>query len=787
MSSKTLVNYFTRKSMKNFVNSVEAVKEKSGLLLFLLILVCLIYLSGLRVDFDTQAYISVLLLTVLILIRPIKSREFWRVLFVTLSSFIVLRYFSWRITYTLVYEDFLSYIGVIALFLAELYGGLMFFFSIFVNVRPIHRAPISLPADQSSWPSVDIIIPSYNEPFDLVKITLAAARNIDYPTQKLNIYLLDDGGTAEKLNSPDEKIRDSALARSTQFKTYCKQLNVSYLTRAENVNAKAGNMNNALKYINGDLILVLDADHAPTIDILQKTVGSFIQDEKVFLVQTPHFFINPDPFEKNLNLFRQMPAESDMFYKAIQPGLDFWHSSFFCGSAAVLRRKAIDEIGGFSGMTITEDSETAIKLHNKGWRSHYILYPLISGLQPEIFDSFMIQRMRWAQGMVQNFIFNNPLVMPNLKLGQKICYLSNMMFWFFPFARLVFLISPGLYLFFGLKIYHANILEFFSYTVPFLVALSLTNHYLFSKVRWVFVSEIYETMQALFSIRAVMAVFKNPHKPQFSVTPKMERLGQDLISPLSKPFYWTLGYTILATGFGAWRYAIYPDERLLIAITFFWALFNLLLLLATLGALHERRQRRVNPRIPVQIKANWLSKANGVTDVNLDALYERRRRRVNPRIPVQIAASLLTKPDIVAGEKRIPLIIRDLSLGGGSLLSKFELPTQHEGEIISIEVQNENNKSVDYYQASITNSFRKDDHYIYGVKFHYSDLDDYLKIVRFIHGDSSKWVKIYEDTANDPGLTRSVIYMVKIGVYHGISHIYVVLTSLFKKLVNVYV
>lgn len=772
-------------SMRFFVNSIETIKEKSGLILFLLMLVCLVYLSGLRVDFNAQAYISIFLLTVLLLIQPMQSRGFWRVLFVTLSSFMVLRYISWRITYTIVFEDLFSYIGAVVLFLAELYGGLMFFLSIFVNVRPLQRAPQSLPSDQSSWPSVDVIIPSYNEPFELVKITLAAARNIDYPAQKLNLYLLDDGGTAEKLNSVDENIRACAWARSSQLKIYCTQLNVSYLTRDKNVNAKAGNMNNALKHIKGDLILILDADHAPTVDILKKTVGSFILDEKVFLVQTPHFFINPDPFEKNLGLFQRMPAENDMFYKAIQPGLDFWHSSFFCGSAAVLRRKAIDQVGGFSGMTITEDSETAIKLHSKGWISHYLLYPLISGLQPETFDSFMIQRMRWAQGMVQNFIFNNPLLMPNLKASQRICYLSNMMFWFFPFARLVFLIAPGLYLFFGLKIYHANIMEFFSYTVPFLAVLLLSNHYLFSKVRWVFVSEIYETMQSLFSVRAVMAVLRNPHKPQFSVTPKMERLDQDFISPLSKPFYWTLSYTVLAAGFGFWRFAIYPDERTLIAITLFWALFNLLLLLAALGALYERRQRRVNPRVPVHIEANWLVKSKRVAAPG--ALEERRRRRVSPRIPVQIEANWLVKSNVVADETRIPLIIRDISMGGGSLISNFELPAQQEAEFIFIEVWNENNKSLDCYQVSIINSTRYDDHYIYGVKFHYSDLDDYLKLVRFTYGDSSRWGKIYEEIEHHPGLIRSAIFMIKIGVYHGVSHISVVLRSSFKKIINVYV
>ena len=341
--------------------------------------------------------------------------------------------------------------------------------------------------------------------------------------------------------------------------------------------------------------------------------------------------------------------------------------------------------------------------------------------------------------------------MPNLKLGQRICYLSNMMFWFFPFARLIFLISPGLYLFFGLKIYHANIMEIFSYTVPFLITLLLTNHYFLSKVRWVFVSEIYETMQSLFSIRAVLAVLKNPHAPQFSVTPKMERVHQDLISPLSQPFYWTLGYTILATAFGIWRFTTYPEEQPLIAITLFWALFNMLLLFAALGALYEHRQRRVNPRIPVKIQANWLIKSN-----------------------------------ILENEKEIPIIIKDISMGGGNLISKVELPDQA-SMVTFLEVPNEKTKSIDIFQVAITNRINKHDNYIYGVKFKYADLNEYRRIVRFIHGDSSRWVKIHEQTGNDPGLIRSVYFMVKIGFYYGVSHIAVVLTSFFKKIIHTYV
>ena len=705
----------------------------------------LIFLSSLRVDINVQAFITIVLLVLLLSLRQFRNHPFTRILFLTLSSFLVLRYFFWRINYTLSYQDFLSFIGTMALFSAEMYGVLMFFLSVLINIQPLNRKPVPLPADKSLWPTVDVIIPSYDEPVDLVKITLAAAGNIDYPADKLKIYLLDDGGTEQKLTTNDEDARQAALSRVKRFKKLCSDLGVSYLSRGRNLNAKAGNMNAALKHIHGELILVLDADHAPSVDILTKTVGSFVLDEKVFLVQTPHFFINPDPIEKNLNLFQKMPSENLMFYRSIQRGLDFWQSSFFCGSAAVLRRQAIDEAGGFCGCTITEDSETALKLHSLGWKSHYIFYPLISGLQPETFDSFMIQRMRWAQGMVQNFILNNPLFMPNLKIWQRLSYLSNMAFWFFPFARLVFLIAPGLYLCFGLKIYKANIYEFFSYTIPYLLALMLTTHYLFSRDRWIFVSEIYETMQSLFSIRAVWAVLKNPHQPRFAVTPKMETLERDFISPLSRPFYWVIMFTLVAVALGVWKFWFYPDERTLIGITLFWAAFNLLLLLAALGALYEQRQRRITPRIPVNIDAYWLIKS---------------AERVKQRVPINI---------------------KDISMGGSNLVSEHELPKPDKLQQSLIEVFNEKSRNREYYKASIVTSFKQGKHSICGIKFDYSSLSEFVDIVRFVHGDSSRWILIQDSVSHDPGLIKTMFFMIRIGVYSGLIHFKQLITSFFSK------
>ena len=120
-------------------------------------------------------------------------------------------------------------------------------------------------------------------------------------------------------------------------------------------------------------------------------------------MQTPHFFLNPDPVERNLDTFDRMPSENEMFYSVIQKGLDGYNASFFCGSAAVLRRKHIMEIGGIQGETITEDAETALELHARGYHSAYVARPMVAGLSPETFSGFIVQRMRWAQGMAQIF------------------------------------------------------------------------------------------------------------------------------------------------------------------------------------------------------------------------------------------------------------------------------------------------------------------------------------------------------------------------------------------------
>ncbi|MCW2285475.1 cellulose synthase (UDP-forming) [Rhodoblastus acidophilus] len=522
-----------------------------------------------------------------------------RQLFIGLGVFIVARYFVWRVTETLppASDPVGLFFGLILL-AAEAYCGFIFAISLTVNVDPLKRKDLPRDPDQD-LPTVDVFIPTYNETRDIIAVTVAAAKSMDYPAEKLKVYLLDDGGTDQKCNDENAEKAAAARERRAEFQKLCKEMGATYLTRARNQHAKAGNLNAGLKHSFGEIVVVFDADHAPFRAFLRETVGHFQRDEKLFLVQTPHVFLNPDPVEKNLRTFHEMPSENEMFYSTTQRGLDKWNGSFFCGSAALLRRSALEEAGGFSGVTITEDCETAFHLHGRGWTSVFVDKPLIAGLQPETFSSFIGQRSRWCQGMIQLMLLKNPFFAKGLAPMQRLAYLSSMTFWLFPFPRLIFMLAPLLYIFYDVKIFVANVEEAIAYTAIYIVANMMMQNYLYGSLRWPWVSEIYEYVQGVFLFRAIISTAMAPRKPTFNVTAKGETLDHDFLSELSWPFFLIWGFLVAGEAVAIWRYIYDPDANSLMLVVGLWTAFNLVIAGAALGAVSERRQPDRYPRLGV--------------------------------------------------------------------------------------------------------------------------------------------------------------------------------------------
>lgn len=584
---------------------------------------------------DVQLEMSLGAIAVMILLWLFAKGRTGRLTFLAIGSLVVLRYIYWRLSSTLPpVSDLPGFTAGVILIAAELYCFYILAVSLVINADPLRRPPPPQDAEDD-LPTVDIFVPTYNEDRHILATTLAAAKSLDYPAHKFTVWLLDDGGTDQKCADSDPRKAEEARARRKVLQALCADLGVSYLTRRRNLHAKAGNLNNGLQNSISEIVVVLDADHVPFRSFLLDTIGHFGVDPKLFLVQTPHAFLNPDPIERNLKTFERMPSENEMFYAVGQCGLDKWNGSFFCGSAALLRRSALDEAGGFSGITITEDCETAFELHSRGWTSLYVDKPLIAGLQPETLSAFIGQRSRWCQGMLQIMLLKNPLFKSGLRPIQRLCYLSSMTFWFFPLPRLIFMAAPLLYIFFDMKIVVANVDEAIAYTATYIVVNLMMQNYLYGRVRWPFVSELYEYVQGLFLIKATAAVILSPRKPTFNVTAKNVSLDHDQLSPLALPYFIVFAVLFLAQAFATYRYSFEPGVTNLMLVVGLWNLFNLITAGAALGVATERRQTETAPSLPVDRPA--VLNLNGTTiDVTVERISSARCRiRIDAVVPMR--------------------------------------------------------------------------------------------------------------------------------------------------------
>lgn len=527
-----------------------------------------------------------------------KAASVVRVLLIVANFALYLRYLVWRGSETLPFElGWLAAACGMVLFLTECYCFVHQSLSHFTEMSKTHRVPLPLPADRDQWPTVDVFIPTYNEDPNIVRTTVIAATQMDYPADKLRVYVLDDGGTRAMLAHTDAPTASRLAARADKMKALATRYGATYLTRDDNTHAKAGNLNHALQHSSGEFIAVLDCDHVPTRDFITKTLGVMLEDAKRFLVQTPHHFISPDPLERNLSLFERAPAENELFYREIQPGLDVWGASFFCGSAALLRRSALEDIGGLATTTITEDAETTLAALVKGYRSAYMNEPLVSGLQPETFKGFIGQRARWSQGMLQIFFIHKPWKLRGLTPMQRLMFTNLALFWMFPVARLLLLLAPIVTLLIGVPVADARVIDIASYGAPALLASTMTANFLHGRLRWPFVSMMYEVVQSVHLSRGIAALIGNLRAPTFKVTPKGELLSQDFLSSLAWPFYLLLLANVAALTAGTVRFLNAPDDRAMLAFVSIWAIIDFLLLLCALGTTFERRQRRAEPRI----------------------------------------------------------------------------------------------------------------------------------------------------------------------------------------------
>ena len=506
------------------------------------------------------------------------------ILMICLSCVVTARYLFWRLTETMNLQYNTDYLVGVPLLIAELYTVLIMVLSYLQTAWPLHRSSAPLAPAATQLPTVDVYIPTYNEPLAVVRPAVLAALAMDWPAAQLRVYLLDDGKR--------EEMRELAAATG-----------INYITREFNRHAKAGNLNNALAQTSGEYIAIFDCDHLPTRSFLKKTMGWFEKDPRCALVQTPHNFFSPDPFEKNFNNFRRVPAEGELFYGLVQDGNDLWNATFFCGSCAVIRRGPLEEIGGIAVETVTEDAHTSLRLHRRGYTTAYINEIQASGLATESLAGHIGQRIRWARGMAQIFRLDNPLTGKGLTLFQRLCYSNAMLHFFYGIPRLIFLTAPLCFLFFEMHIINADALVLLLFALPHIVHSNLTNSRIQAKYRYSFWASVYESVLAWYIVLPTTLAFFNPRMGRFNVTAKgglIKRTYYDW--GMSKPYLLlaTLNLAGFAIGIGRllwWN----TDELGSVVLNMLWTTGNVIVLGAAIGVAAEARQVRSNHRVPAQL------------------------------------------------------------------------------------------------------------------------------------------------------------------------------------------
>ncbi|WP_462386359.1 UDP-forming cellulose synthase catalytic subunit [Acidovorax sp. Q11] len=496
------------------------------------------------------------------------------------------RYIYWRFTDTIGFTHWMDAAFGYGLVLAELYAFAVLLIGYFQTAWPLQRRPVPMPTDVSTWPSVDVFIPSYNEPLEVVRQTVFSAMSLDWPKDRLHVYVLDDG-------------------RRTEFREFCEELGVGYLIRDNNHHAKAGNINAALKVTHSEYIAIFDCDHIPTRSFLQVCMGWFFKDTNLVMLQTPHVFFSPDPFERNLDTFHRMPNEGELFYGIVQDGNDLWNASFFCGSCAIIRRKELLEVGGIAVETVTEDAHTALKLSRLGYNTAYLEVPQAAGLATESLSGHVGQRIRWARGMAQIARTDNPLFGKGLHFGQRLCYLNAMLHFFYGLPRLVFLTAPLAYLFFGAHVFQASALMITAYALPHLAHASVTNSRIQGRFRHSFWNEVYESVLAWYIMRPVLVAAINPKLGKFNVTAKggvIEKAYFDWT--IARPYVVLLLINLVGMAVGVWKlFSSAGDETTTLVINMVWTVYNIILLGASVAVASETRQIRGTPRVAASLPA----------------------------------------------------------------------------------------------------------------------------------------------------------------------------------------
>jgi len=460
-------------------------------------------------------------------------------------------YFSWWFITPATDKSVMFYL----LFLGETYHVamvLMFWFT----VRGLSKPTAHILPKSSNRLSVAVFVTVAGEPLDIVKDTVSAIKSAPYARK--DIYILNDSFVAGKENWKE-------------YEALAKELGVGCFTRTVPGGAKAGNINNALRQTSSDLVAIFDADMAPHNNFFAQTVPYFTE-EKVGFVQTPQFYANST---KNV-VTAAAWEQQEFFFGPIMRGKDSSNASFICGTNVVLRRTALEEVGGMSEKSIAEDFLTSLYIHKNGWKSIYVPEVLAEGLAPEDLLSYYKQQLRWARGSVEILFRHNPIFIKGLTWAQRIEYLSSALYYCNGLIVVINGVIPLVFLLTGISPINTTTTLFAIYFLPFIMSIIVSLHRISGKSL---------TFRAISFTQSswylqVVAIFSSltGKKSTFAVTPKTAQSGNFLF--LAYPHLIYISVAIISFIVAVNREGLSPS----VITNVSWVLFNSLLFIPFISA-----------------------------------------------------------------------------------------------------------------------------------------------------------------------------------------------------------
>ena len=527
----------------------------------LALLSCILFMGlmiGVDLSQNSQIIFSVSFACIAVYIRRYAGTLITLVL-VEMAIIASLRYLYWRFDATLVHGFSLGFLFGFYLFVAECYLALLVFVDLVQSLWPLKQLRAPLPFVQDKWPTVDVFILCDDQSYSAIKLTSLAVNKLDWPRKKIKIYLIDG-------------------AKRDDLYTLAGSVNAHYLPHVDESSNHAGFLNRSLPLTNGELIAVFESGQAPDINFLKSTVGWFLRDNKLGMLQTPHHFLAPVPSLRVLEVVNSLdPANS----------------------CALLRRSIVMEVGGFDVEPVAQNAHMALTLWASGYGSGYIGFGGRDGSSGQNQNLIIEPKSRSSSEM---FLVEYPLTSRSLLWKQRIASLHRALKFYYPVPRSLFFVAPVVYLLGDAQIIQTSPELFAAYALPHFVQAHIARSRTDGTNRFTLVGDLRETIFAWYLLIPTTLTLLRTEFQKYTallIANKSDKTYQSVnagpttvFAPVMMlPYLFILSLN-LAGFFGGMFHMVFSSasQRVAEIMYLLWAAYNLMVLAAVLAVAEEAQQ-----------------------------------------------------------------------------------------------------------------------------------------------------------------------------------------------------